>query len=43
LTFGTAPFVWEQIYAPAGQYVVGFLVSDLDGNVFDANTQVTVR
>ncbi len=43
LTFGAAPFTWEQIYAPAGEYVVGFLVSDLDGNVFDANTQVTVR
>jgi len=43
LTFGAAPFTWEQIYAPAGEYVVGFLVSDLDGNVFASNTQVTVQ
>jgi len=43
LTFGAAPFTWEQIYAPAGEYVVGFLVSDLDGNVFTSNTQVTVQ
>jgi len=43
LTFGDAPFTWEQVYAPAGQYVVGFLVTDMDGNVYSANTQVTVR
>lgn len=43
LTFGAAPFTWMQIYAPAGEYVVGFLVSDLDGNVFTSNTQVTVQ
>ena len=43
LTFGAAPFTWEQIYAPAGEYVVGFLVSDLDGNVFTSSTQVTVQ
>lgn len=43
LTFGAAPFGWEQVYAPAGQYLVGFLVSDLDGNMNEAYTQVTVR
>jgi hypothetical protein len=43
LTFGSAPFTWEQVYAPAGQYVVGFLITDVDGNVTPAYTQVTVR
>lgn len=43
LTFGAEPFQWQQVYAPAGEYVVGFLVTDLDGNVYTANTQVTVR
>jgi hypothetical protein len=43
LTFGAAPFAWEQVYAPAGQYVFGFLASDLDGKVYQAFTQVTVR
>ena len=43
LTFSDSPFVWEQVYAPAGEYLVGFLVSDLDGNVSEAYTQLTVR
>ena len=43
LTFGAAPFAWEQVYAPAGQYVFGFLASDLDGKFYQAFTQVTVR
>ncbi|MHB1119867.1 MAG: hypothetical protein ACYC11_07375, partial [Bellilinea sp.] len=43
LTFGAAPFEWKQVYAPDGQYLVGFLVGDLDGNMNEAYTQVTVR
>ncbi len=43
LTFTNSPFVWEQVYAPAGEYLVGFLVSDLDGNMSEAYTQLTVR
>jgi len=43
LTFGSQSFQWEQVYAPDGQYLVGFLVSDLDGNLTEAYTQVTVR
>jgi len=43
LTFGTEPFAWEQVYAPAGQYLVGFLVSDLDGNIIPAHTQIEVN
>jgi hypothetical protein len=43
LTFGYSLFTWEQMYAPAGEYLVGFLVSDLDGNVTESYTQITVR
>jgi hypothetical protein len=31
LTFGSQMFVWKEQYAAAGQYVVGFVVTDLDG------------
>lgn len=34
---------WEAQFAPAGEYVVGFMVEDLDGNLSQAFTQVTVR
>ncbi len=40
LVFGTRAFEWEQVYAPDGDYLVGFLVSDLDGNMTQAFTQV---
>ena len=43
LTFAGDPFEWEQVYAPDGSYLVGFLVSDMDGNLTEAYTQVTVR
>ena len=43
LTFGREPFSWEAVYAPAGDYLVGFLVSDLDGNTSQTFTQITVR
>lgn len=36
-------FTWVTEYAPAGEYLVGFLVTDLDGNIRQAFTQVTVR
>jgi hypothetical protein len=32
LTFGDRMFTWEVLDAAAGQYVVGFIVEDLDGN-----------
>lgn len=32
LTFGSKMFTWEELYAAAGNYAVGFVVSDLDGN-----------
>jgi hypothetical protein len=44
LTFGPdTAFTWEEVYAPAGEYLVGFQVSDLDGNLSQAYTQVSVR
>ena len=43
LTFGTSAFSWEQVYAPDGQYLVGFLVADLDGAITPAYTQITVK
>jgi len=43
LTFGQQPFQWEQVYAPDGQYLVGFLVSDLDGNLTEAYKQMIVE
>lgn len=43
LTFGTQPFIWKELDAAAGDYVVGFIVSDLDGNSKAVYTQVTVN
>ena len=43
LVFGDRAFEWEQVYAPDGDYLVGFLVSDLDGNIIQAFTQVRVE
>ena len=43
LTFGSKPFQWKQEWLPSGDYLVGFLVADLDGNVTPAYTTVTVE
>ena len=43
LTFSDQPFRWEEVYAPAGDYVVGFIVEDLDGNQQQVYSTVTVR
>ena len=43
LTFGDQMFTWEQLYASAGQYIVGFLVEDLDGGSQAVYAQITVR
>ena len=43
LTFGDEPFQWEQLFAAAGEYVVGFIIEDLDGNQYPVYTQVTVQ
>ncbi len=43
LVFGDSAFAWEQVYAPDGEYLVGFLVSDLDGNITQGFIQVSVE
>lgn len=43
LVFGTENFVWEEVLAPEGDYVVGFIVEDLDGNIYEQYEVVTVR
>ncbi len=43
LIFNGLPFEWEQVYAPEGNYLVGFMVSDLDGNRTQAFTQISVE
>jgi hypothetical protein len=43
LTFGSQPFKWEQLYAAAGDYMVGFIIEDLDGNQYPIYTQITVQ
>lgn len=43
LTFGDQLFTWEQLYAAPGEYVIGFVIEDLDGNAQTVYAQVTVR
>lgn len=43
LTFGEEPFRWVELYAAAGEYVVGFIVEDMDGNQYPVYTDITVR
>ena len=43
LTFTDQTFTWVDLDAAAGEYVVGFIVEDFDGNQFPAYTEITVR
>ena len=43
LTFSDQPFEWKEQYAAAGDYIVGFMIADMDGNTTEAYTQVTVK
>ncbi|WP_420644156.1 clostripain-related cysteine peptidase [Candidatus Leptofilum sp.] len=43
LTFSDSTLIWVDLDAAAGQYVVGFIVEDFDGNQFPAYTQITVH
>ena len=43
LTFGSQPLKWVQLFAAQGDYVVGFIVTDLDGNQYPVYTNVTVQ
>lgn len=41
-TMGIAPIGWEDVHAAPGEYVVSFIIEDLDGNAHPVNTQVMV-
>ncbi|NJD58972.1 MAG: hypothetical protein FIA98_06185 [Anaerolineae bacterium] len=44
LTFGNGnPFTWEAVFTPVGEYLVGFMVADLDGNTSQAYTSLTFK
>jgi hypothetical protein len=43
LTFGADPFVWEVLQAAPGEYVIGFMIEDLDGKTYPVFTQVFVQ
>jgi len=44
LVFSTdGAFTWSAVYAPIGEYLVGFMVSDLDGNTSQTFTRITMR
>jgi hypothetical protein len=44
LTFtNNSVFTWSAVYAPAGDYLVGFMVSDLDGNTSQTFTRITMQ
>ncbi|MFC1878763.1 clostripain-related cysteine peptidase [Chloroflexota bacterium] len=43
LTFGDQMFTWVALDAPVGEFMVGFIVEDLDGQATEAFTQVSVR
>ncbi len=43
LQFTNQPFTWQEAYAAEGNYIIGFIVTDLDGNSQQVLTQVYVQ
>jgi clostripain len=43
LTFAGQPFTWQETYAAQGNYILGFVVTDLDGNSQEVYNQVVVK
>jgi hypothetical protein len=43
LTFGDQMFAWEDLDAAPGEYIVGFVVEDLDGNSIAVHERVSVE
>ena len=43
LTFGRQPLTWKTLDAAPGEYKVGFVVEDLDGNRQQSLTQISVQ
>lgn len=43
LTFSETGLSWQQLYAASGNYIIGFIVEDLDGNQVASYEQVQVQ
>jgi hypothetical protein len=43
LTFGDQMFRWEELDAAPGQYILGFIVQDLDGNSYEQYASLEVE
>ena len=43
LTFGDQMFAGQELDAAPGNYIVGFIVKDLDGNTFETYERVVVQ
>jgi hypothetical protein len=43
LTFSRQTLTWKELDAAAGDYVIGFIAQDLDGNSYQSYAKVTVK
>jgi hypothetical protein len=43
VTLGDDPLTWVDLDAAAGEYIVGFIIEDMDGNQYPAYATVQVR
>jgi len=43
LTFGDQMFTWQDLDAAQGDYIVGFVVEDLDGNAYESYAAIRVE
>ncbi len=43
LTFGNQMFEWQDLDAARGEYIVGFVVQDLDGNAYESYANIRVE
>ena len=43
LTYNGTPWVWQDLIAAEGNYVVGFIIEDLDGNAYPVYTPIQVE
>ena len=43
LTFGETPWEWEEHAAAKGEYLVGIIAEDMDGNNYEEYVQVTAK
>jgi hypothetical protein len=43
LTFGKTPWTWDEYPADPGEYVIGIIAEDLDGNQYEEYIQVSAK